>query len=234
MKNSKSETSIIKDIAVFDYVAGQQSDDVRKNFENLLEQDEGLLQEVAIEEQLRSTLEQDVGVKSSEPVPMSNFDALLERIDNQSSELVDTVSTDTSSAGYSSSANSVVVGPWAWQKQFNIAASFAVLAMIGFIGFNQTTEPNFITLSNQSASAEIDFNALVDDQKLVKLELAAGLAPSDIDELLKGYQLRSIQSGTLGQVILVSASQSVDAEQIADWIADTRINNAALVSVGAK
>ncbi len=235
MKNSKSETSIIKDTAVFDYVAGQQSEGAVKNFEKLLEQDADLAQDVEIEKQLRSALAQVNPKEATAPVSMKNFDALLERIEGETDEASD-VNTDGGelSSDIESADNVVVVKPWRWQRQFNVAASFAVIAMIGVIGFHQTTEPDFVTLSNQTASSEIDFAGLVDQQRMVKIELMQGLASTEISELLDGYQLQSIQSNAAGQTVLASSKQALNAEQLAILVNDKRITNAELVSFGTK
>jgi len=236
MKNSKSETSIIKDTAVFDYVAGKQSEGAVKNFEKLLEQDTDLAQDVEIEKQLRSALAQANPKQATAPVSMKNFDALLERIDIEADEVSNANTTDGSdlSSGIDSADNVVVVKPWRWQRQFNIAASFAVIAMIGVIGFNQTTEPDFVTLSNQAASSEIDFAGLVDQQRMVKIELAQGLTSTEISALLGGYQLQPIQSNVAGQTVLASSKQALNAEQLAVLANDKRVTNAELVSFGTK
>jgi len=236
MKNSTSQTSILKDTAVFDYVAGEQSDGARKNFEKLLKQDGGLAQEVEIEKLLRSSLE-GINGADAEPISMNNFDALLERIESVDNELGSTdaeVLSNNAGSRSDEQSNVIVAQPWRWQRQFNIAASFAVIAMIGIIGFNQTTQPDFVTLSDKTASVEVDFAGLVDQRRLVRLELSNGLAASEIDELLEGFQLKAIQSGTTGQVVLASANQSVGEQKITDLVTDKRIINAELVSFGTE
>jgi len=213
MNNSTSQTSILKDTAVFDYVAGEQSDGARKNFEKLLKQDSGLAQEVEIEKLLRSS---------------------LEGINGADAESISEVLSNNAGSRSDEQSNVIVAQPWRWQRQFNIAASFAVIAMIGIIGFNQVTQPNFVTLSDKKASVEVDFAGLVDQRRLVRLELSNGLAVSEIDELLEGFQLKAIQSGTTGQVVLASANQSVGEQKITDLVTDKRIINAELVSFGTE
>ena len=227
MKNSTSKTSILKDAAVFDYVAGKMSKEQQENFEKLLGQDGGLVHEVEIERQLRSNLE-EVSKTDAEPVSMKNFDVLLESIENAESELSsdDGVIPDNDNKV----SNVVISQPWRWQKQMSIAASVAFVAMIGFIGFNQTTQPDFITLSDKEASSEINFLGLVDQHRLVKLELSDGLAPTDFESLLERFELRAIESGITGSTVLVSADTSVDQQKVSDLLADKRIVNVELVS----
>jgi len=210
MKNSTSQTSILKDTAVFDYVAGEQSDGARKNFEKLLKQDSGLAQEVEIEKLLRSSLE-GINGADAESISRNNFDALLERIESVDNELGSTdaeVLSNNAGSRSDEQSNVIVAQPW--------------------------TQPNFVTLSDKTASVEVDFAGLVDQRRLVRLELSNGLAVSEIDELLEGFQLKAIQSGTTGQVVLASANQSVGEQKITDLVTDKRIINAELVSFGTE
>lgn len=229
MKNSTKGTSIIKDIAVFDYVRGQQSEGARMNFGKLLEMDAGLLEEVQNEERLRDSLVK-IGSKSdSTPVLMQNFDALLTRIERDD-KCVEDAEIRPEFNGTGLVASDVVKQSWRWKTQFNIAASLIFFAMVGFIGLNQTLQPNFVTLSNTKASTDIDFTGLVDQRSLAKLELSDGLASTDVSALLSFYQLSSLQSGALGQTLLVSSREPIDEEQLSIWRADIRIKAVELVS----
>ena len=213
MKNSTSETSIIKDIAIFDYVAGRQSNGMRENFEKLIEEDPKLMQEVATEKALRKALQGSMDQIDSRPVSIKNFDALLERIERGDSTLEQSDDADQAAINEKSDDNVVVVSAWRSSKSFSIAASFVFMAMIGVIGFNQITQPDFVTLSDQAASSEIDFVRMVEQQRVAKLEFSRELASSEINDFLKNYQLSSIQSGAAGASVLVSSEQRIDATE---------------------
>ena len=85
-------------------------------------------------------------------------------------------------------------------------------------------------MSDKEASSEINFLGLVDQHRLVKLELSDGLAPSDFESLLGRFELRAIESGITGSTVLVSADTSVDQQKVSDLLADKRIVNVELVS----
>ena len=106
--------------------------------------------------------------------------------------------------------------------------------MIGVIGFNQTTKPEFKTLSNGTASSEINFVGLVEQQRLVKLTLSESLSNLEIIDLLETYQLSSVQSGSIERIVLVSSQQPADKEQMVKWAEDRRITSVELISIKPK
>lgn len=229
MKDSTRKTSIIRDTAIFDYVAGHQSDGARQSFERSADQDECLMQDIMAEKELHNSMNKLVDSDACEPVSMDNFDALLTKIEADESELM--VESVGKQPGFD---NVIIARPWRWQRQFNIAASFGFVAMIGLIGFELTTEPKFVTLSNETTSEKIDFMGLVEQQRLIKLEFSKDVTPAEIGVLLERYQLSAIQPGPFGQVVLVSAANSVSAEYLVRWAADNRIATAELVSFGTE
>jgi hypothetical protein len=231
MKTSSSKISIIKDTAIFDYVAGHQSAGARENFEKSVEQNPKLKAEVVAEEQLSKNLKILAAADNVKSVSMKNFEALLDRIDreeNPSNHFGSEASNISISSGGLGLPNSR-----SWMSLSSVAVSVFLFAIVAFIGVQQAIEPNFETLSNDVASAEVDFTGLVEQHRMIKIEFSDALSESEIDLILKTYQLTVIQSGAHGSVMLLSSSVPVDGEQLALWSKNASIKSAKLVSIGA-
>ena len=185
----QDKSALLREIAIIDYVADNQSAAVRRNFENAMQQDESLRKAVADEQQFRAGM-QEVG--QLKPVSMSNFDALLARVDeyekldsSRESGLIDNAAgqvgfTTSSVTDLSAQTSSVVksISP-RWSNRYSIAASIAVMA-IAFGGFySSMLAPNFDTLSSEPASAEVKFAELSEQGRLAKVVLSDKIAQSD-------------------------------------------------------
>ena len=229
----QDKSALLREIAIIDYVADNQSAAVRRNFENAMQQDESLREAVAAEQQFRAGM-QEVG--QLEPVSMSNFDALLARVDEYEksdasckSGLIDNAIgqegfTSSAVADFSTQTSSVLksVSP-RWNTRYSIAASIAVMA-IAFGGFySSMLAPNFDTLSSEPASAEVKFAELSEQGRLAKVVLSDKFAQSDVSDILKDYELKTFESGAPDNTLYVFADEAISEKNLANMKADIRI-----------
>ncbi len=260
MKDSIDNSVLLREIAIVDYVADNQSETARRNFESAMELDASLRAAVIEEQRFRANMEE---VGFLEPVSMSNFDSLATRIDqyeadqNDSSDsslnsgLKDQSTRQEGSASdvmsdlpeHSNTSESVsspkpisnVVKPISprWTNRYSIAASLAVFAMV-FGGFySNMLAPNFDTLSSKPASAEIKFAELSEQGRLAKVVLSDKIAQSDISEVLTTYNLQTFESGAPAKTLYVVASEALSKKDLESMQADFRIQQVDIFTVGS-
>ena len=232
MKDSIDTSVLVREMAIVDYVAGHLGETSRANFENAMEQDASLRKAVLAEQDLRANMQ---SIRCTEPVSMSNFDDLLEKIDDSEtplheivgeSDLVDQNDSIAVAPNSSELARNVTkpISP-KWLSQYGVAASIAALAIV-FGGFyvNSALEPNFDTLSSQSASEKVDFSEFAEQGRLAKMVLAEGASDAHITGILESYNLVTFESGLPSNVLYVVASKEISDNDLKTLRADSRIH----------
>jgi len=244
MNTKKRQSEILRDTAVFEYVAGDKSNGAKQEFERRLADDVELQREVAIERALRKTIAESGKARDQEStVSMDNFDALLSRIDsaelsrNNSAEtetIIDNTSTNKEQSEKKNSDN--VVYARFGLKQLAAVASIAAVALVSVSFFGDISEPKFETLSSseQSSTALLQdsFSELVEQRRLAKLVLSE---PGDVEavkQLLAGYQLESLDATPQRGAIVVKAARSIDQQMMAGWLADQRVVSVEIIKFG--
>jgi len=234
MKDSNDKSDLFREMAIVDHVAGNQSEAARRSFEDAMEQDASLREAVVAEQRLRASM-QEVG--QIEPVSMSNFDALLTKVDehersaaNESSRAndnaqiaYDQMAESITESAIQSSGVVVSTSPTWWTRGYSIAASIAVMAMM-FGGFySSMLAPDFDTLSDGAASAEINFVELADEGRLAKMVFSENIEQSDVVEVLNAYNLETFDSGAPLKTLYVMADKAISKQDLQDMRADSRI-----------
>jgi len=215
------QSDILRDAAVFDYVSGTQSDSARMEFEQKLQHDTVLQQQVAWERSLREQL--DPKNAQTPPVSMSNLDSLMERIDE--TEVTQETFVDSQKGQNISWFNKPLF------PAMSIAAGLAVVCVISVGLFQGLTQPQFTTLSSPSASAKVDFSQLVEQRRLAKVVLHQDYLDV-VSTLLDDYGLIKLDQAGLSDVIMVIASEEIAFETLAAWRADVRIKEVNIVAFG--
>ena len=250
MKDSIDNSALLREIAIVDYVANNQSEAARRNFEIAMEQDAALREAVIEEQRFRAGMQE---VCSLEPVSMSNFDSLLTRVDEYEADEIELASKEEGShvdtfTELSSDSNSleqmdtnslerannvIEATPSRWTNRYSIAASIAVLAMM-FGGFySSMLAPNYDTLSSKSASAEIKFAELSEQGRLAKVVLSDKIVQSDVSEILKAYDLETFESGAPAKTFYVVANKALSAKNLENMRADSRIQQVDIFTISS-
>jgi len=228
MNDSNDKSAMLREMAIFDYVAGNQSETAKQNFEKMMQQDQSLREAVDAEKKLRANM-QEAG--ELEPVSMSNFDDLLSTIEAQEEpqrddtrgtrpvgELNKPVLTEVVSAANKTS----------FSRYYATAASVAVFAML-FAGFYLTSsEPKFETLSDTTASEKINFATLSEQSRLAKMTLTEGLSREEISDVLRLYNLSSFEAGATTNQRYVVSESAISNSELARWLDDSRVQQVEL------
>lgn len=244
--NKKLENyEILRDTAVYEYVANQQSAETRRDFEQELSDDPELRTAVESEHRLRTLLTSDSGDTKflESQTAMGNFDALLDRIDgvNQSSdsmakvvELHQPLEQQPSTPARSR---------WScWE--YSVAASIASITLASGLLFNdqQLNQPRYTALSQQppslagingdgtESSAQIDFGALVKQQKVATIVTAWQFSPTEAEKLLASYDLQLISGNAITNTLVVRTEAAFDNQALRTFSQDARIESIDIVS----
>ena len=231
-KNESSENSeILKELAVFDYVAGNLSDSAKQNFERMLEQNPALQDEVKAETLLRQRMEK---IGETEPVAMSNIDALFEKIDEHEKAANETQNKEASSNKVTplfKETVSIKEKKSGFSKYYATAAGLAMFTIVFSGLYFDSAAPDFQTLSDIPASQKIDFKLLASESRIAKLTLVEGVTDDQVTELLDTFELTSISSGSLGNQRFVSAEAALSNETIERLRNDHRLRNVELYKI---
>lgn len=213
MNNVNDRSDLLKDMAVIEYLAGDQSESVRLNFERELEQNPGLREAVEIERRFQADMR---NAGELEAVSMSNFDVLLSTIEAQENnetrghKVTSIVSNENKSVRLEKKSASV---HFLGKNYFAMAASVAVFAIV-FAGFylNSST-PKFETLSDTTASEEINFAYLTAEVRLAKMIFVENVLEQQIDDVLQRYNLSTFEAGgELNQRYIIAESAISDLD----------------------
>lgn len=218
MNKFDDKLNLLKDIAVFEYVSGEQSPAAKANFEKTLSDNQGLQNEVNIEKELRNLVKQ-----SQEPsvVASDNINSLFDRID---AEPVD----DISSVNNTSNVTPLV----SFSRPMAGLAMAACLLVAVFISINVNNdllEPKFQTLSSPTLGDAIDLNALANEGRLIKFELASPLSQDSIDSLMSKYELQNLSQSVNERIITVKTENAVNEKTLLTLKLDKRIKDVELI-----
>ena len=243
--NDKNESSgnseILKELAIFDYVAGNLSDSAKQNFERMLEQSPALQDEVKAETLLRQRMEK---IGETEPVAMSNIEALFEKIDEHEKAEKVTQSIEATSDKDSSeeTANNKVTPLFketpsfkekksGFSKYYATAAGLAMFTIVFSGIYFDSAAPDFQTLSDIPASQKIDFKLLASESRIAKLTLVEGVSDDQVTELLDTFKLTSISAGSPSNQRFVSAEAALSNEILERLRNDNRLRNVELYKI---
>lgn len=216
MKKSNEKLNILRDIGVYEYVADDQSDPARAQFEEALNGNPELEQEVAAEQELRALIAM---TQPASIVSDNNIDKLFDRINTKQTLNVDTDSVPANDTlPHELKPQNKVIG-------FAIAASLllAVFFTVNFGNDSDQLEPDFVVLFDQNNN---DFKSLSNQNRLVKLTLESPLSSQALDELMNKYQLQNLNQ--LNNTITASALTVIDNKKLAIIKADRLIKEIAL------
>jgi len=238
MNTLSDKSALLREVAIIDYVSGNQSEAARRNFEKLIDQDPALLEAVMAEQRFRADM-QEAG--NMAPVSMSNFDSLLTVIEQAdedeaiaSASNVSTINEIDDFAGTSQPQAGANKTNSSWGNLYSVAASMAVLAMI-FGGFYlNMSSPDFETLSSRTASEKIDFVDLVEQGRLAKIELSNKLSESEVDDILQSYKLSTFESGAPSTALYIISKQAMSSSDIDRLRADSRIQQVEVFSANGE
>jgi len=223
MNKSDEKLNLPKDISVFEYVAGNQSEAAKAQFEKALEGNDELQAEVKLERQLRSLIQ-----SSEQPSPVSsdNINRLFDKLDAE-------VETSTPKEMQENTAQVIAFNKPA--AGFAIAASLFLAIFLSVNLSNNDVnnpdhllDPNFTTLTTSQEDA-VDVNVLASEQRLVKFVLAQPLSNDALTALMDTHQLQSLSQSINESIIIAKTSNAIDDKKIATLKNDTRIKEVELV-----
>jgi len=223
MNKSDEKLNLPRDISVFEYVSGNQSDAAKAQFEKALEGNEELQAEVELEKQLSSLVKQ---TEQPSPVASNNINQLFDKID------ADIAGNETPDMAESSARVIPFKKPAAG---FAIAAS---LFLAVFLSVNLTNndvnntdqllEPSFNVLTTPQDDI-VDVNILANEQRLVKFMLAEPLSKSALTALMEKHQLQSLNQSLNESIIIAKTPTAVDEKKLSLLKSDAQIKEVELI-----
>lgn len=204
IQNSSNTNNIFVETAVHDYVAGHMSEENRINFEQMLARDDSLRSAVDAERALRTALQQHASRdQAAHEISDDNFDKLLAQITKLDERVVDNSQSEKRQYRWLSSKVFTMT---------SVAASVALVAILltAYQPFGK--EPEFTLLSDRSANTNIDFNHLVEAQKVAQVWLVDELPAQELSTLFSDNKLTPISRA--GAAWIVSSAEPLSAEQL--------------------
>jgi len=200
MNKTDDKLNLFQDIGVFEYVSGEQSTVAKANFEEALSENQGLRHDVMLEKQLRSLVQP---TQKPSPIAQDNINSLLDRIDAETVNESSINSLESVKPAVSLSRSKVGMG-------FAIAACLLLAVFVSININNDLLDPKFQTLSSSTPNSAIDLNALANERRLIKFELAEPLSNESIDSLMIKYELQRLSLSVDGRTITAQANKAVD------------------------
>jgi len=245
MKNTSNESMIPRESMVVEYVAGTLSERATRQFEQSMQDDDGLKEAVEFERLLRNTAKtvtQSVATSPEQYTASDNFDALLKRVeeyeafpDHESSASLTSLSDDVSQASKVSQEARVVPFSLRLSKALPIAASFAALgialaSLLKPIG-DDLLDPDYVVLSSNSgeASDPVDLKSLSTESRVAKIVLANSLDNAAINNMLAAYQLQLISNLPDQSSLIVLADTAMDSSRLNGIKNDDRVKQISLI-----
>ena len=207
-----SQQTIERDIAVFQYVNGLQSDDEKTSFEHKLGHDKQLQQEVIDEQSLSYALK---SIDHNTYHDRLSIDELLHRIDAIQDKTVSTLQGHDASKKRSF---------WRYGAAAIIIFSFT----IGVIT-NDLLKPKFTTLSSPNSANEYDFSQLATQHRLIKIIPRDNIESRQLFNLIESYNLETITTAGKQSSILLKSPSRIDIEMLSRMQSDSRIKHFELV-----
>ena len=225
MKKSNEKLNILRDIGVYEYVAGDQSSAARAQFEEALKDNPELEQEVAAEQELRTLIAM---TQPASIVSENNIDDLFKRIDADQEPGIDMDSIPSSDdTSYLPKEKNNVVG-------FAVAACLmlAVFFAVNVSNNNSLLEPEFETLTSKDITQgeAFDVNSLLEQNRLLTLTLEAPMPSDQIKVLLEKHQLTQLSNPSLNtSVITAFANTPIDDAKLLSIKDDQLIKDSELI-----
>ena len=225
MNKSDDKLNILRDIRVYDYVADDQESASREQFEKALNDDSGLQNEVEIERELRSLIGQ---TQPSSPVSAGNIDALFDRIDEQ-----EETDVNVDNSAITNNSNVHTLAPKKSVIGFAVAASLfmAIFLTTNFNNSETLLAPEFTTLTSENSDSEkvIDFNSLVNQNRVVTVVFSSSASAQDIELLMNKYQLQQLSQQYPNQSIITAHSdKSIDDVKLSNMQSEQLIEDSEL------
>lgn len=217
MNNSNDRSDLLKEMAVIEYVVGNQSQLVRRNFEKKLEQDSDLREAVETERHFQADMRKAGELKA---VSMSNFDVLLSTIEAQENK--ETQEDNVTSIAANRNNEVPLEQPpssvhYMAVNHFAKAASVAMFAIV-FAGFYVNySAPKFETLSDVPASEEINLSELTQQARLAKMVFIDNLLEPQIDDILHSYNLSTFEAGAEQNQRYVISESAISERELRLW-----------------
>ena len=225
MNKSDDKLNILRDIRVYDYVADDQESASREQFEKALNDDSELQNEVEIERELRSLIGQ---TQPSSPVSAGNIDALFDRIDEQ-----EETDVNVDNSAITNNSNVHTLAPKKSVIGFAVAASLfmAIFLTTNFNNSETLLAPEFTTLTSENSDSEkvIDFDSLVNQNRVVTVVFSSSASAQDIELLMNKYQLQQLSQQYPNQSIITAHSDnSIDEVKLSNMQSEQLIEDSEL------
>jgi len=218
MSKSDDKLNLLKDIAVFEYVSGEQSPSARANFEKELIENKDLEVDVYIEEQLRDLVKE---TQEPSPVAQDNIQSLFDRIDGETEKQTEVTPSTVVRPNFSPSRSAIGMG-------FAMAACLLLAVFVSINMNNDLLEPKFQTLSSPTSDV-VDLDVLANEGRLIKFELASSLSNNAIDSLMNRYALERLSLSVDGRIITAKSVNAVDVKMLTTLKSDKLINDVELI-----
>ena len=212
MTNTDKQSTVFRDMAVFEYVAGTQTESAKADFEQQLSMDQGLADELKFERLLRILSKEE---KSEYSGSASAFEQLLNKIDEN--HAVETQHNQVEQVSWFTKFNGNMV---------SIAASVLFATVITTVLLKDLLEPKFVTLTTPPQATYADFSDLVSEHRLAKIVLTSSISTNEIRALLADYQLEPISSTIEQQTLFVKSAKIIDEQTLSKLQNDARIEKA--------
>ncbi len=235
---------MLRELAIFDYVSGDQTPSAKRNFERIMGNDSGLAADVQAERKLRAQMA-EAGTDAA--ISMSNIDDLFARIDMAQDDRLESETQETDEVDQTEAlskplisqtetplsrktpidfmsrlVNRSLVGPMA------AAASLAFVALLFVNNYVDSVQPNFTTLSDGAASQKVDFGTLVEQGRLAKFTVSRDLSAEEVSNMLVAYGLSTFESGAKNGELYVYSTAKISSSQTLAWRADSRVKEVTL------
>lgn len=229
---------MLRELAIFEYVSGDQTPSAKRNFEQMMSDDALLLADVQAERALRAEMAEAGTPGTDGPVSMSNIEGLFARIDIAQRDAQESAAVDQAvdqvnneQAQTARKAELINVASRTFLAPLAAAASVAFIALFFVNDYIDSTQPNFNTLSDGVASKNVDFGTLVDQGRLAKFTVSSELSANEVDDMLTAYGLSTFESGANSGELYVYTEAEISHSQTSAWRADSRVKEVKLFTV---
>ena len=218
MSDENKPHDVLNETAVFDYVAGNQSDENRANFERLIADNQPLRDAVADEQALRAAL-RDYARSNPTPSHISseNFQNLLEQIDQLAAESDDDL---TFLPPRESSKWSVIGG---------VAATLLLCATLFLDWYSRHNQPEAVAAMTTASHPEL--GQLITEQRALQIIFKHTVDHQTITALMQQQQLRPISH--TGAAWVVYSKTPLRASKLADIAASDDTDSVRIITFSA-
>ena len=215
MSDENKPHDVLNETAVFDYVAGNQSDANRANFERLIADNKPLRDAVADELALRAALKD---YARSKPTPShissENFQNLLQQIDQLAAESDDEASF---LPPRESSKWSVLGG---------VAATLLLCATLTLDWYSRQNQPDPVL--ETAPASHPDLGQLISEQRALQITFKHSADHAAITTLMARYQLRPISHSDTAWVAY--SATPLTATQLTNMASETDTHSVRVIT----